>query len=213
MWSIMQDRRWLLMGLTALSLPLAGCGSTPPPPPEGPEITYSYLPQLRLNVARIEIDGRTPNAGSGDAGRLLRPTPAEAVRVMGRDRVTAFGTTGVARFIVTRAAILQERLPRQSGLFAADPGERLAGTLACRLEILGENDRRMGFAEASVSRTASTESTNAMRERTAIGLLRRMTFDLNTEFEFQVRRALRDWLVEGERAAPPPPGGVVRESL
>jgi len=46
-----------------------------------------------------------------------------------------------------------------------------------------------------------------------MSLLRRATFDLNTEFEFQVRRALRDWLVEGVRAAPPPPGGVVREAL
>lgn len=205
----MHDRRWVLMGLVGL----AGCAATPPPPPEGPPIAYAYLPQLRLNVARVDLDERNPNAGPNDAGRLLRPTPAEAVRIMGRDRLSAFGTEGVARFVVTRAAIIQERLPRPSGLFAGDPGERLACTLACRLEILGENDRRMGFAEASVSRTASTESTNLMRERTAVGLLRRATFELNTEFEFQVRRALRDWLVEGERAVPPPPGGVVREAL
>lgn len=205
----MHDRRSVLIGLAVLS----GCAAPPPPPPEGPDIAYAYLPQLRLNVARIDIDERNPNAGPNDAGRLLRPTPAEAVRIMGRDRVSAFGTEGAARFVVTRAAIIQERLPRSPGLFAGDPGERLACSLACRLEILGENERRLGFAEAQVSRTASTESTNLMRERTAMGLLRRCAFDLNTEFEFQVRRALRDWLVEGERAAPPPTGGVVREAL
>ena len=203
----MQSRRLILLA------GLAGCAAQPPPPPEGPDIAYAYLPRIRLNVARVDLDERNPNAGPSDVGRTMRPTPAEAVRIMGRDRLASFGTEGVARFVVTRAAILQERLPSQGGLFAGDPGERLACTLACRLEILGENDRRMGFAEASVSRTASTESTNLMRSRTATGLLRRVAFELNTEFEFQVRRALRDWLVEGERAAPPAPGGVVREAI
>ena len=200
----------------ALALPLtllAGCAATPPPAPEGPEISYTYLPQLRLNVASVVIDERAPNAGPTDVGRELRPTAAQAVQTMGRDRVAAFGTEYAARFVVVRAAIIRERLPGSGGLFAGDPGERLNCTLTCRLEILGENERRLGFAEATVTRSAPTESTNLMRERTARSLLRRATFDLNTEFEFQVRRALRDWLVEGERAAPPAPGGVQRESI
>ncbi len=196
-----------------LPLLLSGCAATPPPLPEGPEIGYTYLPPLRLNVASVVIDERLPNAGPSDVGRELRPSAAEAVRIMGRDRVSAFGTENSARFVVVRAAILRERLPNQGGLFAGDPGERLNCGLTCRLEILGANDLRLGFAEASVMRSAPTESTNFMRNRTAMSLLRRAAFDLNTEFEFQVRRALRDWLVEGERAAPPPPGGVVREAI
>lgn len=206
------NRRHLLLSLPPLGL-LASCAATPPPAPEGPEISYAYLPKLRLNVASIEIDPTRPNAGPTDVGRELRPTPPEAVQIMGRDRLAAFGTENAARFVTLRAAILRERLPAQSGLFAADPGERLNCTLTCRLEIRGANDQRLGFAEATVSRTAPTESSVAARSRTATSLLRRATFDLNTEFEFQLRRALRDWLVEGERAAPPPPGGVVRESL
>lgn len=206
------NRRHLLLSLPPLGL-LAACAATPPPAPEGPEISYSYLPKLRLNVASIDIDPTRPNAGPTDIGRELRPTPPEAVQIMGRDRLAAFGTENAARFVTLRAAILRERLPAQSGLFAGDPGERLNCTLTCRLEIRGANDQRLGFAEATVSRTAPTESSVAARTRSATSLLRRATFDLNTEFEFQLRRALRDWLVEGERAAPPPPGGVVRESL
>lgn len=196
-----------------LPILLSGCAAQPPPPPEGPEIGYTYLPPLRLNVASVEINERLPNAGPSDVGRELRPSAGEAVRIMGRDRLAAFGTENSARFVVLRAAILRERLPSQGGLFAGDPGERLNCMLACRLEILGANDLRLGFAEASVTRSAPTESTNLMRARTAMSLLRRATFDLNTAFEFQVRQALRDWLLEGERAAPPPPGGVVREAL
>jgi hypothetical protein len=192
---------------------LAGCAASPNPAPEGPEITYSYLPKLRLNVASIDIDETRPNAGPTDVGRSLRPSAAEAVQIMGRDRLAAFGTQHTARFVTLRAAILRERLPSQTSIFAGDPGERLNCTLTCRLEIRGANDLRLGFAEATVSRTAPSESNLAARERTATSLLRRATFDLNTEFEFQMRRALRDWLVEGERAAPPPAGGVMRESL
>jgi hypothetical protein len=205
------NRRHLLL-LPPLGV-LAACAATPPPAPEGPEISYAYLPRLRLNVASIDIDENRPNAGPTDVGRDLRPGAAEAVQIMGRDRLAAFGTENTARFVTLRAAILRERQPSQGGLFGGDPGERLNCTLTCRLEIRGANDLRLGFAEATVNRTAPSESSVAARNRTATSLLRRATFDLNTEFEFQLRRALRDWLVEGERAAPPAPGGVVRESL
>ena len=110
----MHDRRWVLIGMTAIAGSLAGCAARRRRRRRrGRKSAYSYLPQIRLNVARVDIDERNPNAGPTDAGRLLRPSAAEAVRIMGRDRVSAFGTEGVARFVVTRAAILQERLPRQ----------------------------------------------------------------------------------------------------
>ena len=158
------NRRHLLL-LPPLGV-LAACAASPPPMPEGPGISYTYLPKLRLNVASIDIDETRPNAGPTDVGRSLQPSAAEAVQIMGRDRLAAFGTQHAARFITVRAAILRERLPGQTGLFAPDPGERLSCTLTCRLEIRGANDLRLGFAEATVSRTAPSESNLAARERT-----------------------------------------------
>lgn len=205
----MKRRHLLLTPLAGL----AACGNPPPPAPVGPDISYGYLPRLRLNVASVDIDPTDPGTGPGDLGRMLTPSAAEAVRTMGRDRVAAFGNENTARFVASRASIAIERLPRQGGLFAGDPGERLVCTLAARLEIRDRTERRLGFVEAEVRRTAPAESTNASRTAVANSLLRRATFDLNTEFEFQVRRGLRDFLVEGERAAPPPPGAVQREAL
>ncbi|MDB5412849.1 MAG: hypothetical protein JWR10_1184 [Rubritepida sp.] len=203
----MLHRRSLLI----LPAALGACSSTPPPQIEGPPISYSYLTQLRLDVATVTIEDRNPNAGPNDIGRELNPTAAEAVRIMGRDRLAAFGTEHKARFSVTRAQILRTRNVGRGGAFSSDPGERLDCQLTARLDILDGNDRRLGFAEASAERSQSTESTGNSRRIAAESLLRQAMFDLNTEFEFQLRRALRPYLVEGPAAAPPPP--VNREEL
>jgi len=202
----MLRRRALLI----LPATLGACASTPPPRVEGPPISYTYLTQIRLDVSAIVTEDRTPNGGPNDIGPTLQPTAAEAVLIMGRDRLAAFGTENRARFAVTRARILRTRNAARGGAFAADPGEQLTCQLTARLEILGENDRRLGFAEASAERSQTAESTPNERRIVAETLLRQTMFDLNTEFEFQIRRALRPYLVEGT-AAPPAP--VSREAL
>jgi hypothetical protein len=199
----------------ALLLPmaLAACAEPPAPLPGAPPIAYDFLPRLRLDVAQVEVENRAPPGGQADLGAQLRPNAAEAVQIMGRDRLAAFGTQGVARFIVTRAVVLREPTARQGGIFSSDPGERLSCHLACRLEVLGADGAPRGFTQAEVRRTAPSDSAAPARLRAAENLLRRANFELNAEFEFQLRRALRDLLVEGERAAPPSAGGVTRESI
>ena len=199
---------------TVLILPLAlgACASTPPPPQaDGPPIGYTHLTQIRLDVATIVIEDRMPTPGPADVGRSLQPSAAEAVRIMGRDRLAAFGSENRARFGVTRAQMLRTRNPAGTGVIASDPGEQLSCQLTARHDILDANDRRLGFAEASAERTRNVESTAVGRRLGAESLLRQTMFDLNTEFEFQIRRALRPYLVEGNQAAPPQPVG--REEL
>lgn len=202
----MLPRRALLI----LPAALGACASTPPPRVEGPPISYAYLTQIRLDVGSIVTEDRTPNAGPNDIGRTIQPTAPEAVLIMGRDRLAAFGTENRARFAVTRAQIIRTRSAGRVGTFAADPGEQLTCQLTARLEILGENDRRLGYAEASAERSQTAESAPNERRIVAESLLRQAMFDLNTEFEYQIRRALRPYLVEGN-AAPPP--AVGREAL
>lgn len=204
----------MLLRRSVLALPaaLAACAAPPPAPRvDGPPIAYTHLTPIRLDVQRIDIEERMPIPGPNDVGRDLQPSPAEAVRIMGRDRLGAFGTEHRARFSVTRAQILRTRPQTRGGVFTSDPGERLDCQLTARVDILDGNDRRLGFAEASAERSLSVESTNAARRAGAETLLRQAMFDLNTEFEFQIRRALRPYLVEGNPAAPPAP--VLREEL
>ena len=208
----MRRRAALLLPILLPAI-LAACASTPVPVVEGPPIGYAHLTQLRIDAASIEMDPFTPNAGPADVGRELRPTAAEAVRVMGRDRLAAFGTENVARFQVTRAQILRTRNASRGGFLAADPGERLEARLAARLEIRDATGRRLGFAEAETTRARSAvDSTDAARRAAAESLLRQAMFDLNTEFEFQVRRSLRPYLQEGP-AGTAPAVPVEREAL
>lgn len=194
---------------SALMLPLlAGACARPSPEPAplpaapGP-IGYRHLIRLPLNVAAIEVLPAPPEAGAAET----TPSPAEAVRVMVEDRLVAVGTAGRAVFAVTAAG-----LQRGQG--------RLACLLACRLEILAETGERLGFVEAQAQRVLT--GAEAARPRAADALLRRTMDDLNVEFEYQIRRNLRDWLVatappgddEGGGGIPAPaPAEVGREEL
>jgi len=188
----------------ALLLPFvaAGCGGSEPPPVPLAPIAYRYLTPLPLNVADIVIAPSDPPGGAGDLGATLEPRPAEAVRTMGRDRLTAVGTVGGARFAVTRASLLR--------------GTGISCVVGCRLEILGADGGRLGFVEAEARATAT--GTEASRADAPARLLRRALDDLNVEFEFQLRRNLRAWLVvvpPGTVGAvpAPPPGSIAREEL
>jgi hypothetical protein len=188
----MPDRRSFLL----LPLVAAACADRlePVPLPPGP-LSYKYLAPLPLNVAGIDIAEEALAPVPGDIGARLSPSAPEAVRIMARDRLLAVGTTGQARFSVSQAQVIQ-----QEG--------SLTCLLGCRLEVLSGLGSRLGFAEAAVTRSVS--GPEARRPQAPEALLRRAMDDLNVEFEFQTRRALKDWMsqvapnADGGMAAPGP---------
>ncbi|WP_043339376.1 hypothetical protein [Belnapia moabensis] len=196
----MPDRRGVLL----LPLLAAACGGRPEPVPLPPgPLGYKYLSPLALNVAAIDIAEEAPPPVPGDIGARLSPSAPEAVRIMARDRLIAVGTTGQARFIVSQAQVIQR-------------ADALTCLLGCRLEVLSGLGSRVGFAEAAVTRSVS--GPEAKRPNAPEALLRRAMDDLNVEFEFQLRRALKDWIAavapnaDGGMAAPSP-GQVGVEEL
>jgi hypothetical protein len=190
-------------GLLALPLAAAGCGGRPAEPPLA-AVAYGYLTPLSLQVGGIRIDPATPRPPPGDIGATLAPpAPAEAVRIMARDRLFAVGAEGEARFRVVQASLLRA-------------GGGLTCMLACRLEIAaGEEGARGGFVEATAR--AAVTGAEAGRAQAAERLLRRTMDGLNVEFEFQIRQRLRDWLLQaapgGAPLPAPAPGEVAREEL
>ncbi|MFC0408468.1 hypothetical protein [Roseomonas elaeocarpi] len=201
----------------ALVLPLpllaAACGGGDAPVTELPRIEgYSYLTPLRLNVASLDIQPPQPGADV----RVSQPAPlnpVDEVLRMGRDRLSAVGSTGTARFSVETASLLRTRLGG-GGLFS-EPSERLDCVLRCQVEILDAGNRRVAFAQAEVRRTATMAeggaNTPAGNARQVVG---KAMDDLNVEFEVQVRRNLRDWLqVTNPIVNEPPPGSIQREEL
>ncbi|WP_149538849.1 hypothetical protein [Siccirubricoccus phaeus] len=181
----MPHRRSLLL----LPMLAAACGRDPAPVPATP-IGYRYLIPLPLNVGEIQISDETPATTIGDVGARLSPTPAEAVRIMARDRLVAVGTEGKAVFTVATSQLIQGR-------------ESLSCVLACRLEIVSPLGSRMGYVEAGTRRAVS--GPDAERRRADEALLRQTLDALNVEFEFQVRRSLREFLA----AVAPNPDGTI----
>lgn len=180
-----------------LLLPLlaAACGSSPKLLRDYPPLRYDYLTKLRLNVFSIDVDEPVAPAGILDAEAPVRP--AVALRWMARDRLVPGGNSGRAVFVVDEATITQ-------GAGA------LNGIMAVHLDVLTTEGTRAGFAEARVSRRRTVARGEDIR--TALyDLVREMMDDMNVEFEFQVRRGLRDWLQDATTAPAPAPVG--REEL
>lgn len=183
-----------------LLLPLLGPAcrrAAPPPAPPAVPIGYRHLTPLPLNVAALEIEPTDPPAGPADLGRRQPIRPAEAVRRMGQDRLSAVGLEGSAHFAATRAALFADRGGLSCGV-------------ACRLEIRSAAGDPLAFVEAEAR--ASVAGAEAARADAGERLLRRAMDDLNVEFEYQLRRTLRDWLAApAVPAAAPAP--VEREEL
>jgi len=193
----------------ALLLPflLPACaGRDPEIAVPGTPIGFRFLLPLRLNVAEVVVPDATPPMAPGDFGASLAVPPARAMRQMAEERLFAVGTTGQAVFGVTQALLLRDN----SGVVCA---------LACRLDIVAAEGGRQGFIEASARANITLPSSvaPATRQRAGEAMLRQALDRLNVEFEFQVKRNLRAWLVESAPGAAgmpaPAPSAVEREAL
>jgi len=194
--------RRLVLGAPLLLLAaLPGCGGREPPPAPPRIEGYAYLTPLRLNVAELEVLDNPPDARVDPPAPIL---PSAEVARMGRDRLIPSGTAGRARFVVEAANLTRS-------------GDAVSVLLRARIEVL-DNDRRVAFAEAEARRgITGAGGSGAARARAAETLVIRAMEDLNVEFELQVRRNLRDWLLETTPTAPvapiDSPEGIQRQDL
>ena len=210
----MLTRRLMLRLPLALPVALAACASGEDAPLPQLVTGYRHLTPLRLNVLEVDIPDPAPGAVAVAPSATLRPDVE--MRRMGQERLVPVGTAGRARFLVTRARFTRERLAPAGGLtslLAGEPGERFSCEMACRIEVMSAEGGRLGFAEAEArrSQTVAEGASATARNRAAEEVVRLAMDSLNVEFEFQIRRALRAWLVEGNQPLTPAP--VEREDL
>lgn len=192
-------RAFLLAPLLLVPL-LSACGDDPPqanyPPP-----SYNYLTPIRLDVARIEIDDSWVPRGAARRVEHLAPiAPREALRRMAEDRLVAGGTTGRAVFVIEDASII--RSPRN-----------YEATLAVRLDMADDSGNRLGQGTARVIqvRPVRDDSDRAVRDE-LYAFVRDLMSEMNVEFEFQVRRVLRD-AVQSTTPVVPGPAPVEEQAL
>jgi hypothetical protein len=184
--------RRTLPSLVALLI-LAACSSTPPRSYE--PLSYDYLPQLRLNVASVDIEDRTAPTSAGDVSSQAPIPPIVALRQMANDRLKAFGNSGRAVLVIRQLSLVRS-------------GDRIAGRMNVQLDIYTSDNQRAAFATAEVtqSRTGDVDDLRA----TLYDITKLMMDKMNVELEFQARRSLKDWLLKVPSVTPAP---VTQENL
>ncbi len=187
--------RRAMLPLLAAAL-LAACAETPPAATYRP-LTFEYLTKLRLDVATVDVDnGWTPGPvaeGGAHVEGQAPEAPVDALRRMAQDRLLSGGSSGHATFVIDDAS-----LSRINDRFQAD--------FAVHLDISSGDGTRTGYAEARISRTRTiSDYTPEGTRRELYDLEKAAMDDMNVEFEYQVRRSLKDWLQPTSPAAPPPP--------
>ena len=178
---------------TVLLLPLFAAACASDEVPENfPTPSYSYLTPLRLNVASIQIDDRTPPVPAGDRVMTLAPLrPADALKQMAIDRLAPGGTAGRAVFVIDQAWLRRV-------------GDGVEGRMSVHLDIYAGGASRVGFAEAQVARRRVSTDTSENPRTVLYNFVTQMMSDMNVEFEYQVRRSLKEYLQDTSITAPPP---------
>ena len=131
----------LLMKRRALcALPLlAACANEQPAGPfvpPGPP-SYGHLTPLRLKVSALEI--KEPESGTALMVQQPAPfLPSDVMLRMARDRLSAAGGTGSARFVIQTARLTRETASAAGAFSPAS--ETFRCIMRCQLEIISAED-------------------------------------------------------------------------
>jgi len=180
-------------------LMLAGCSSSPPR--VYAPLRYDYLTPLRLNVASVTVETRFIPGGSADLN-AQNPAPLiPTLTQMAQDRLQAVGSSGRAVFVIKDASLVRF-------------GDGINGSIDVELDVYAGGGTRAGFAEARVSRRRAGDIDDM--QAALYDMTKQLMDAMNIEFEYQVRRSLKDWLAPSgaapapveQQALPPPPGAA-----
>jgi hypothetical protein len=179
-------KRASLIAILALAAPLglAACSSEPPVQTSFPELQYTYLPQITLKVASVQVrDEYLPGPNTAQMIANAPEAPAAVLERMARERLIGDGSPGSATFAIKRASLDQV-------------GDNLQGTMTVELSVSTSNGQRVGYADATISRSEtapSNESPDHMRAA-LYALTKRMMTDMNVELQYQIQKSLPEWL-------------------
>lgn len=156
----------------AVMFGLAAC-STPPAAPQFAEIRYTHLPPIRLSVDTVDIRSEATLPIEPPHVEHLMPVSLDAVaRQWARDRLTATGFGDLtARFVVTEASVVEERLAVEGGVagaFRTDVSEAFTARITARLTVLDRQGREQGSAHATAWRRVEVLENATLNERETV---------------------------------------------
>lgn len=186
-----------IAALAVLVVALTAC-ETPPPVLSFPELTYSHLGQMRLDVGAMDVvsEYRSPMA-KPHVEHQFPVSPEKALRRWAADRLKPEGAEGTARFVIIDAPVTETVLKKDEsfkGTFTTQQTERYEAVLEAALEI--ETVRGRGRAAARVSRSITVPEDASLndREQEWFKLVEAVMNDFNGEMDRQIRQHLVNWL-------------------
>ena len=194
-------RRLVTSAAVALAglVSLTACSSEPVP--VFPEITYTHLPPIELNVSSIDIVNQFQPTFREPHVEHMMPVPQDQAAVdWARDRFKAAGDNGyLARIYIVDAPVVETQLPVKegfSGMFSKEPAQRYNAHLEVRIEIRDDFRRVLGEATATVDRQREVleDISLADREQAWFLMVESQIRDLNRRMEQEIDRYLRDHL-------------------
>ena len=189
----MRRRSFLLLPPLAV---LASACDTPPERQSFATLTFQDRPNIRLDVAQIEIvqaykaPGKSPNVD-----HLFPQKPVDVATAWGRDVLRAVGQRGMATYTILDASAIDTPLPRSTGLtqvFKTEQSDRYDLKIAIRLDIGNPLLQTTGTAEATATRSQTVAENMTLNQREAVWFA--MTESAMRELDQKLEIAIRDKL-------------------
>mgnify|MGYP000343437680 CR=1 FL=1 len=192
----MQPIRLIFIALIATVAGVLASCETQPPQLTLPELTFTHLPAFKLDAARVELVSEyTSPMAPPNIEHQVPASPEAALRRWARDRLTAGGMAGVARFTIIEASVVESDLPVTKGVtgaFTKDQAKREIATVDAKLEVFDDRGFRRGIATSrgSLSRTLPEGITLNERDKALYSLVE----DLMKSFDEQMSANIRQYL-------------------
>ena len=166
-----------------------------------PELTFTHLGGIKFNVSRLETSSKykapmkRPNIE-----HLFPAQPVVAMKRWATDRLKTTGRSGVARFIVHEASVIEEKLKMDSsftGVFTKQQSERYTGRVEATLEIFDTRGKRLGFASANAvrSKTVREDATLNERDKAWFDLVEELMKEFDREMTKNIKSHLVNWMM------------------
>jgi hypothetical protein len=191
-------KRFALVALSAvLGLAFTAC-ETPVQVQKFPEMTFTHLAPINLDVANVEVVTRyQPPMKAPNVDHLVPTPPIKALRQWAADRLKPVGRSGTAQLVVYIASVVETPLEKKTGFqatFTKQQAQRYDFLIEASLEVA--DGRRRGRAEARVTRFTTMREDASLNERDRIWFKESEAImaAFNAEMEKNVRQYLGDWL-------------------
>ena len=186
----MKRRTFLLLpGLLAI----AAC-DTPPMRQSFATLTFQDRPQIRLDVAQVEIiEAYQARGAAPHVDHLFPQKPADVAAAWGRDVLRAVGKRGMATYTIVDASATGTALPRSSGLtqvFTTEQSDRYDLHIEVKLDIGNPLLAKTGQISAAVNRSQTVAENMTLNQREAVWF--HMTESAMRELDQKLEAAIRD---------------------